>query len=321
MSSLDSRATTGSPDRELSTVLGRTEPLAQLIGSSQAEDQRLSRCRDRRRAEVFQLKVTLNDNSLPIWRRVLCRGNSTLDHLHEMIQAAFGWWNCHLHEFEVGRTREVASPDPDEDSWASCRRDERRTRLDAIASPGTVVPVHKRLRLSSTGIHRIVVEKARTSGDRERTGLARRRAAGLPTRGLRRHLGVSGSSSGDPRADPTHLGHRRTARVDRPPLRPRSGSTPPGVRGQLFITVSSRHIDDEPLAAIRKPTTSRMTSIVATIPGNHQCRNQTKFSERYRQTARGGGTPASGWLRGARDAWQGHRPVQRKHRSPQGHRV
>ncbi|MEX1007423.1 MAG: plasmid pRiA4b ORF-3 family protein [Acidimicrobiia bacterium] len=84
---------------------------------------------------MFQLKVMLLDTKPPIWRRVLVDGGSTLDHLHEVIQAAFGWWNYHLHEFEVGRTR-YGVPDPDED-WGEPRRDERRTRVDAIASEGS----------------------------------------------------------------------------------------------------------------------------------------------------------------------------------------
>jgi hypothetical protein len=84
---------------------------------------------------VFQLKVTLQDTKPPIWRRVLVEGSATLDHVHEVIQAAFGWWNYHLHEFEVGRTR-YGVPDPEED-WGEPPRDERRTRLDAIAGEGS----------------------------------------------------------------------------------------------------------------------------------------------------------------------------------------
>jgi hypothetical protein len=84
---------------------------------------------------VFQLKVTLLDTKPPIWRRVLVDGSSTLDQVHEVIQAAFGWWNYHLHEFEVGRNR-YGVPDPDED-WGAPPRDERRTRLAAIAGEGS----------------------------------------------------------------------------------------------------------------------------------------------------------------------------------------
>lgn len=126
----------GSPDRELAAVLGSTEPLAEVIPlrgrSAPAEAASKPRATS---GTVFQLKVTLQDTKPPIWRRVLVDGNATLDHVHEVIQAAFGWWNYHLHEFEVGRTR-YGVPDPDED-WGEPPRDERRTRLDAIASEGS----------------------------------------------------------------------------------------------------------------------------------------------------------------------------------------
>jgi hypothetical protein len=32
-------------------------------------------------------------------------GNTRLDHLHLMIQAAMGWYNCHLHSFDIGEGR------------------------------------------------------------------------------------------------------------------------------------------------------------------------------------------------------------------------
>lgn len=125
----------GSPDRALAAVMGGTEPLAKVIAlpgerSAPAPSPRASAAGD-----VFQLKVTLLDTKPPIWRRVLVDGGSTLDHLHEVIQAAFGWWTYHLHEFEAGRTR-YGVPDPDED-WGEPPRDERRTRLDAIAGKGS----------------------------------------------------------------------------------------------------------------------------------------------------------------------------------------
>ena len=42
-------------------------------------------------AKVFQLKVTSRDIKPPIWRRVLVDGSETLDEVHDVIQAAFGW--------------------------------------------------------------------------------------------------------------------------------------------------------------------------------------------------------------------------------------
>ena len=84
---------------------------------------------------VFQLKVTLLNTKPPIWRRILVDGSITLADLHEVIQAAFGWWNCHLHEFEIGRTR-YGVTDPDWDIGPPTT-DERTIRLDAVADEGT----------------------------------------------------------------------------------------------------------------------------------------------------------------------------------------
>jgi hypothetical protein len=125
----------GSPDRALAAVMDGTEPPAKVIAFPGERRAPAASHLASAAGDVFQLKVTLLDTKPPIWRRVLVDGGSTLDHLHEVIQAAFGWWNYHLHEFEVGRTR-YGVPDPDED-WGEPRRDERRTRLDALAGEGS----------------------------------------------------------------------------------------------------------------------------------------------------------------------------------------
>jgi len=49
---------------------------------------------------VYQLKITLKDIRPPIWRRVLVP-DCPLSELHEVIQVAFGWGNCHLYNFDV----------------------------------------------------------------------------------------------------------------------------------------------------------------------------------------------------------------------------
>ena len=51
--------------------------------------------------DVYQLKFTLQRIRPPIWRRVLVPATMTLQTLHMTIQLAMGWYNCHLHEFEI----------------------------------------------------------------------------------------------------------------------------------------------------------------------------------------------------------------------------
>lgn len=49
---------------------------------------------------VLQLKITLKHIQPPIWRRIQVR-DCTLDTLHHYIQAAFGWEECHGHQFRI----------------------------------------------------------------------------------------------------------------------------------------------------------------------------------------------------------------------------
>jgi hypothetical protein len=52
--------------------------------------------------EIYQLKVTLLGTSPPIWRRLLVPSDLTLAQLHDVLQVAMGWQECHMHEFSVG---------------------------------------------------------------------------------------------------------------------------------------------------------------------------------------------------------------------------
>lgn len=48
------------------------------------------------------LKITLNRIKPMVWRKVEVPSNISLEHLHKVIQAAFGWFDEHLHKFMVG---------------------------------------------------------------------------------------------------------------------------------------------------------------------------------------------------------------------------
>jgi hypothetical protein len=63
--------------------------------------------------EIYQLKVTLLGTKPPIWRRLLVPADLTLAQLHDVLQAAMGWQDCHLHEFSVGG-RHFGRPDPED---------------------------------------------------------------------------------------------------------------------------------------------------------------------------------------------------------------
>jgi len=50
---------------------------------------------------VITLRVELDGIEPSIWRQIAVDGDITLRALHHVIQAAFGWTDAHLHEFNV----------------------------------------------------------------------------------------------------------------------------------------------------------------------------------------------------------------------------
>jgi hypothetical protein len=63
--------------------------------------------------EIYQIKVTLLGARPPIWRRLLVPADLTLERLHDVLQLAMGWDDCHMHEFRIGQKR-FGKPDPNE---------------------------------------------------------------------------------------------------------------------------------------------------------------------------------------------------------------
>ncbi len=58
-----------------------------------------------RQINTVQLRVSLEGIEPEIWRRLVLPSNWNLEQLHLVIQAAFNWWNYHLHEFRIGGLR------------------------------------------------------------------------------------------------------------------------------------------------------------------------------------------------------------------------
>jgi hypothetical protein len=54
-------------------------------------------------SDIVRLKITLIGTEPAIWRRVEVPAAITLKNLHSVIQAAMGWQNYHLYQFQVGR--------------------------------------------------------------------------------------------------------------------------------------------------------------------------------------------------------------------------
>jgi hypothetical protein len=54
---------------------------------------------------AIQIRVSIDDIAPPAWRRLIVPIDWNLEQLHLTIQAAFNWWNYHLHEFQIGGLR------------------------------------------------------------------------------------------------------------------------------------------------------------------------------------------------------------------------
>lgn len=80
---------------------------------------------------VHQVKVSLRGARPGVWRRLEVPSDLPLSMLHEVIQTAFGWFDCHLHQFET-----VCGDfgDPAQDDFWSQRADESTATLAQVAA-------------------------------------------------------------------------------------------------------------------------------------------------------------------------------------------
>ncbi|MDZ8274800.1 plasmid pRiA4b ORF-3 family protein [Microbacterium aquimaris] len=83
--------------RDLMAQIGRAR-VADYLDRARPE------LRHPRREEVvvYRVRAELVGEKPPIWRRLDLRSSMTLDAVHDVMQAAFGWSESHLHRFSVG---------------------------------------------------------------------------------------------------------------------------------------------------------------------------------------------------------------------------
>lgn len=103
---------------------------------------------------VVSIKVTLLNISPPVWRRLLIPNEMTLADLHDAIQAAMGWHDCHLHVFHIdGR-------DYGDRRTVDDVADENRLTLKSIAKSG-VTRFAYTYDFGDSWEHSVVIEKAK----------------------------------------------------------------------------------------------------------------------------------------------------------------
>jgi hypothetical protein len=81
--------------------------------------------------DIYGIKVTLLGTKPPIWRRLLVPASMTLAKLHDILQTAMGWHDCHMHEFRAGE-RHFGRPDPEDISMGTQVENERNIRLSSV---------------------------------------------------------------------------------------------------------------------------------------------------------------------------------------------
>ena len=62
---------------------------------------------------IVQVKILLLNSDPEIFRRVLVYDDTPLDVMHDVIQCAMGWEDCHLHQFIKDKVFYVTDPEPD----------------------------------------------------------------------------------------------------------------------------------------------------------------------------------------------------------------
>ena len=106
---------------------------------------------------IVTLKVTLTGSRPPIWRRLMVPGSMTLGDLHQAIQIAFGWYNSHLHAFDI-EGRQFGDPELMEGDGDYAY--ENRKTLNALIKAG-VGRFDYTYDFGDDWEHRIVIEKPR----------------------------------------------------------------------------------------------------------------------------------------------------------------
>jgi Plasmid pRiA4b ORF-3-like protein len=87
---------------------------------------------------TYRVRVELKETTPPLWRRLELASDLCLDEVHEIIQAAFGWTDSHLHRFGSGP--DYYSPDteyylcPFEVEEGGTGIPEDQVRLDEVLS-------------------------------------------------------------------------------------------------------------------------------------------------------------------------------------------
>ena len=83
----------------------------------------------------LDFEVSLREVQPKVWRRFLIRSTDTFMDLHEAIQDACGWLNCHLFAFRTTRRRTIVGL-PNDDGFSDPDPDASSIKLSSFFGPG-----------------------------------------------------------------------------------------------------------------------------------------------------------------------------------------
>jgi hypothetical protein len=109
--------------------------------------------------DVFELRIELRHIEPAIWRRLRVPADVPLGVLHDVLQAAFGWKNCHAHDYLVGDIR-FGTADVHEEHFSV---DEYAAPLGAVARPRSTLLY--RYDFGDDWEHQITVERVAQGAD------------------------------------------------------------------------------------------------------------------------------------------------------------
>jgi Plasmid pRiA4b ORF-3-like protein len=107
--------------------------------------------------DIAVLRIELEDIKPLIWRRVAMRTSMNLKAVHRVIQAAMGWLDYHLWEFEANKQK-YGMLVPNEPEWNERIKNAAATKLSPLLAKGVREMAYV-YDMEDNWQHRIIVEK------------------------------------------------------------------------------------------------------------------------------------------------------------------
>jgi hypothetical protein len=123
---------------------------------------------------MYQLKITIDRITPPIWRLIRVPETFSLNKLHHIIQLSFGWTNSHLYMFGDDENR-IGDPILWEDSETGTLWDKKIKIKDVLQNAGDVLKYE--YDMGDGWKHTVVLEKIEDGGSKTARCLDGARAA------------------------------------------------------------------------------------------------------------------------------------------------